>query len=324
MITLSAVETAIIEPIHQDSNKKEGLSLDTYLNLHEQSITVKKLQGLSNRTISDYLLNLQYFITWLKENETDYTNLYIDRRVFLSYTGYMIQKFKPATVNIRLRTAKCFLNWLYSEDYIKENMASKLKLVKVPQDTIKPLEPAEVKMIFKALNLSSYSHYRDFVIMLVILDCGARINEVVNIKIDDYDKKQKTLTIRSDTSKTRQERLLLISGKTSKLLERLISIAEAQEEEYIFCSSYGGRLDSLTAIKNFEKYGKKAGLNKRTTPHIFRHVFAVQMVKAGTDIFTLQRLLGHNNITTTRQYIQLDNRHLIESHTKANIISMFI
>jgi len=51
---------------------------------------------------------------------------------------------------------------------------------------------------------------------------------------------------------------------------------------------------------------------------------AVNSVKAGMDIFTLQKLLGHNNITTTRQYIQLDTEDLISNHSKANVINKFI
>lgn len=54
----------------------------------------------------------------------------------MAYIGYMISQFKPATVNIRIMTLKCYLNWLHSEEIIKEDIASKLKLVKVPKDTI--------------------------------------------------------------------------------------------------------------------------------------------------------------------------------------------
>jgi integrase/recombinase XerD len=59
----------------------------------------------------------------------------------MAYTGYMISHFKPCTVNLRLRTLKCYLSWLHSEGMIKEDISAKLKLVKVPKDTIQPLLP---------------------------------------------------------------------------------------------------------------------------------------------------------------------------------------
>lgn len=225
-------------------------------------------------------------------------------------------------MNLRLRTLKCYLRWLYTEKIIPEDIFGKVKLVKVPKDTKEPLTPAEIKRIFKVLDLAEYSHYRDFVIMLVILDCGVRINELLNVTIDDYNNKDKTIKIGSETAKTRETRILSIRPKTAKHLQRLIDIAKTNNEEYIFNSTYGGRIYILNVIKNFEKYGKQAGItNKQTTPHQYRRTFAVECVKAGMDMFTLQKMLGHASISTTRIYVNLDNSHLINSHSKINVIS---
>lgn len=161
--------------------------------------------------------------------------------------------------------------------------------------------------------------------MLVILDCGVRINELLNVSIVDYDNRNKTIRIGGETAKTRVARILPISMKTAKHLERLISVAQANNEAYIFNSTYGGRINALNIIKNFEKYGERAGItDKQTTPHQYRRAFSVECVKAGMDVFTLQKMLGHANITTTRIYVNLDNSHLIDSHSKVNIISRFV
>lgn len=175
------------------------------------------------------------------------------------------------------------------------------------------------------LDLAEYSQYRDYVVMLVILDCGVRINELLNVAIEDYNSKDRTITIRSETAKTRETRVLPISLKTARQLQRLINIAEANNEEYIFNSTYGSRIITHNVIKNFAKYGSRAGIKgKQTTPHQYRRTFAVEAVKAGLDIFSLQKMLGHANITTTRIYVNLDNSHLIKAHEKLNIINRFI
>jgi integrase/recombinase XerD len=181
-------------------------------------------------------------------------------------------------------------------------MISQFKLVEIAKDSIQPLSTGEVKKILKILDLANYAEYRGFCMMLVMLETGIRVNEACNIMVADINKKIRLLTVRSKTAKTREERNLPISAKTMKYLERLINIAETNSELYLFNYLYGGKLETLSVIKNFEKYGKKAGM----------------------DIFTLQKLLGHNNITTTRQYIQLDTDDLISSHSKANVINKFI
>lgn len=314
-----------------DSKKSTTISVKDFIEKQADFLLTKKLEGLAQRTLKDYNSHFQYLNKWIYqeycEGDTKPTvteNRYAEKGLFMAYTGYMISHFKPCTINLRLRTLKCYLNWLYSEAIIKEDISAKLKLVKVPKDTIQPLTPFEVKKIFKTLNLSTYPDYRDFCMMLVMLETGVRVNEASNIMLSDINRKMRLLTVRSETAKTREERHLPTSAKTMKYLDRLISIAENNGELYLFPSSYGGRMGTLAIIKNFEKYGKKAGIDKRTTPHIFRHTMAVNSVKDGMDIFTLQKLLGHSNITTTRQYIQLNTDDLISSHSKVNVIGRFI
>jgi integrase/recombinase XerD len=316
-----------IRPLEGNEIKTGTISVKDFFSKQKEFLLTKKLEGLAERTLKDYINHFQYLNNWILQEyceETDTSSRCTEKGLFMAYVGYMISQFKPATVNIRLRTLKCFLNWLHSEEIIKEDIASKLKLVKVPKDTIQPLSTVEVKKIFKILDLANYSEYRDFCMMLVMLETGIRVNEACNIMLTDMNKKIRLLTVRSETAKTREERHLPISAKTMKYLERLIMIAMDNNELYLFNSTYGGKMETLSEIKNFEKYGKRAGINHRCTPHIFRHTMAVNSVKAGMDIFTLQKLLGHSNITTTRQYIQLDTEDLINIHSKANVINNFI
>lgn len=257
-ITMNGVE-AVIEPLHQEKEQKDSFNIVEFLKLHEQFMTVKKLEGLADKTLSDHITFMRYLKDWLQSEVKDYENRIVEKGVFLEYVAYMYSKnYKPCTMNLRLRTLKCYLRWLYTERIILEDISAKIKLVKVPKDTKEPLTTVEIKRIFKVLNLAEYSNYRDFVIMLVILDCGVRINELLNVKVEDYNRKNKTIKICSETAKTREARVLPISLKTAKYLQRLINIAETNNEEYIFNSTYGGRINTLNVIKNFEKYGKKS------------------------------------------------------------------
>lgn len=316
----------ITEPVRREKQENLGFTIKDFLEKHGEFMMVKKLEGLAPKTLQDHVTFMRYFAEWGKDNVKVFENRFVEKGIFFEYIAYMYSKeFKPCTMNLRLRTLKCYLRWLQSEKVLQEDITSKIKLVKVPKDTKEPLTPAEIKRMFKTLNFAEYADYRDFVIMLVILDCGARINELLNVTIGDYNSKDRTITIDSETAKTRETRVLPISVKTAKHLQKLIDLAKANNENYIFNSSYGGRIYTTNVIKNFEKYGKKAGIeNKQTTPHQFRRTFAVECVKSGMDVFTLQKMLGHANISTTRIYVNLDNSHLIKSHEKIDVISRFI
>lgn len=141
-------------------------------------------------------------------------------------------------MNLRFRTLKCYQGWIYSEKMIQDDVSGKIKFVKVPKDNKEPLTTAEVKRIFKVLYVEQYDKYQDSVIMLVILDCSARINELLNVRIYDYNRKDKTIKIGSETTKTREARFLSISTKMAKHLEKLIDIARSNNEECIFNSIY--------------------------------------------------------------------------------------
>ena len=196
--------------------------------------------------------------------------------------------------------------------------------MKVAKDTVKPLSDVDVRKMLKAPNMKIYAGFRDFTSMILILDCGIRVGELLDLTINDVDLKLGLINIRAIVSKTRVDRTVPISKKTCKLLGELIKSIEDSKCDFIFQSSYGGKLDKLQITKNYEKYGKRVGLKVKCTPYVFRHTFATNFVKQGGDVFTLQRIMGHTNISTTRQYVQLDKDDLIIKHRQVVSIDKYI
>ncbi len=98
--------------------------------------------------------------------------------------------------------------------------------MKVPQDTIKPLSDINIRKMLKAPDLKTYAGFRDFTIMITILDCGIRLGKLVNLKIEDIDTKIGCIRVKGEIAKTRTERVLPIGKKTCKLISQLIKSAE--------------------------------------------------------------------------------------------------
>ncbi|AET70963.1 site-specific recombinase XerD [Desulfosporosinus orientis DSM 765] len=132
------------------------LSVLDYVNLHDDFVKQKRVEGLSQRTLQDYKKHMDYFKKWLEEEQRLLGGRWLDKVLFQEYSAHMIPHgYAPNTINIRIRTFKTYLNWLRSEGYMTEDLASKVKYVKVPKDAIKPLSSKEIK---RMLNLVLKGH----------------------------------------------------------------------------------------------------------------------------------------------------------------------
>jgi integrase/recombinase XerD len=109
------------------------MQMEEFLSFHEQFIRHKSLEGLASRTIEEHRVTMGYFKKYLMSDKQSIVDRYANLDVFRGYLSYMVleKKYKPCTVNIRLRTLRCYLKWLNDEKLIAEDYTKKLKLVKV-------------------------------------------------------------------------------------------------------------------------------------------------------------------------------------------------
>src|SRR5699024_11273728 len=134
------------------------------------------------------------------------------------------------------------------------------------------------------------------------------INEVCALEVSEVDFKTRSILLPATKTKNRKPRLLPLSNQVVKLLMELVTENKAHfDTGYVFLSNIGTKYNPNSFRKRLNIYRDKAGLNKRVSPHLFRHMFCKNFILNGGDIFTLQRIVGHANISTTRKYIQLDN-----------------
>lgn len=302
------------------------LTFEEFFSIFDEFITLKTLEGLAERSIYDYKNNMQYFKEYLEEHQRTALVRCVEIDTFRGYLFYMSQEkeYKPCTINIRLRTIKSYLKWLHRERYLDEDISLRLKLVKEPLDTIKPLSDSDVKKILKIPDKTTFVGLRDFVIMVVMLDCGVRVGELVNLKIEDVDFRSRYINVPAEITKSRTFRQMPISSKTIELLKEMVSITKDSDTEYLFPSAYVNQLETNQVINSFSKYGKLAKIKAKCTCHVWRHTFAVNFIKGGSNVFTLQRILGHSTLDMTRRYIQLTNTDLLRKHKEVSPLNRFL
>lgn len=168
------------------------------------------------------------------------------------------------------------------------------------------------------MNQSYFAQFRDYVTTNLMLDTGVRSSELFQIKMEHIDFKMKVIHLHGDTTKSRKHRILPLSNGVARLVMELINENKANwlHVDFLFCTHEGYQYNGDAFAKRFKRYREQSGVSRAITPHGLRHQFAYTYIKNGGDLFTLQLILGHNEIETTRQYIQMQDEDIILQHSK--------
>jgi len=291
-------------------------------------ITLKKTEGVRERTMTDYHNLFGYFTGWLAEKHPDITQINdITTNVLREYSVYLSEEkfnaktgakgLSPYTVNVRMRFLKAFFNALFRENIVNANPANNIKLMKVDAETFEPLTDKELRLLLDAPDDREYAQFRDKVAMYLMLDTGMRINEVCSLEVADVDFKARAIILPAKKNKNRKPRIIPFSNSTMKLLLELIAENRTHfDTTYVFVSNIGTPYQPNSFRKRLHTYRDKVGITKRVSPHVFRHQFCHDFIMNGGDVFTLQRIVGHADISTTRKYIQMTGQDLKDQHAQ--------
>ncbi|MBO9604990.1 MAG: site-specific integrase [Paenibacillaceae bacterium] len=226
-------------------------------------------------------------------------------------------------MNVRIRTLKCFLRFLHDEGHLQTDLAARIKLQKVAEDSIGAFEKEHVLLLLAAPNQREYTGFRDYVLLTVLFDTGLRINEALRLTVDDLNLTSKTITVRASVAKNGKSRIVSMSKRTAELLDALVQ--ENRKQFAKRCSSTVFLLNNskpLTYNQAYERirlHGEKAGITGiRVSPHTFRHTFATLYVMNGGDPFSLQKILGHHDMSMVRKYVQLNQHDLQMQHAQSS------
>lgn len=290
----------------REGSKKTKVDSDI-LTLDEMFIkfmTAKKTEGLAPRTIDEYYQHYDNLKEFLGE---EMTNENVTTEDFQGYIGFMLhdKELSPMTCNIRIRTMRAFIRYCYKKGFIGTPIHEDFKPIKTPQDTLESFTPEEVKKILTVIDDSMYTGFRNKVIIYVLLDTLVRISELCVIKCINVNLEKGEISLEAMGTKTRKARIVPITKPTIELLKEYMDIIEDFDDEHLFLTYDGHEINHATVRINLRDYGKEAGVKKRVSPHTFRHTGALWYIKKGGDPFSLQKTLGHTDMSMTRKYIQM-------------------
>ena len=213
-------------------------------------------------------------------------------------------RMSPATVSRNIASLHSFYQFLLRERRIERDPSAGLKPPKVEKKAPEILTEEEAGRILQEPNTKTDKGLRDRAMLCLLYTTGIRVSELVHLKAEDVDLKAGVVSC-TENGKTREIPLLPEAAEALKEYmdssrERLL---RGNESEYLFSNCSGTPMSRQGFWKVLKGYASDAGISKDITPHTLRHSFAAQQLREGTDLRSVQRMLGHADISTTQMYL---------------------
>jgi site-specific recombinase XerD len=236
-----------------------------------------------------------------------------------------------ATRNVRLSAIHSFFKYLCYEH--PEHLEQAQRILTIPfkrtaQRAIDYLDADELRAIFELIDRTTPAGRRDYVLLTVMFNTGARVQEVVSLKTSDF----RLATPPSVTffGKGRKERICPLWPETARLIKQYFNERGLQtpEPQPVFRNQHGGPLTRFGARLILQRHLQRAArmvptLNrKRIHPHSIRHSTAIHLLKSGVDLSTIAHWMGHSSINTTHKYVTIDLEAKREAIAKAKPIGI--
>lgn len=239
--------------------------------------------NLAENTITSYVWTVTYYLEHYKE---------VNKKNLLAYKGYLVENFKPQTVNLRLQAVNKFLEFSKQEKL-------RMKFVKAQQKNFleNVISDADYKFLKTKLKADGYDQW--YFVVWFMAATGARVSELLQIKAEHVSVGY--LDLYSKGGKMRRIYIpkKLCAEAAKWLKERGLTTG------YLFTNRIGNRLSTRGIAIQLKHFAENYGINREVVyPHSFRHRFAKNFLEKFNDIALLADLMGHESIETTRIYLR--------------------
>ena len=291
------------------------MSWESSINAFKSYLKIER--SLSDNSILAYIRDVKKFADYSINLEL--SELKIERKDISNFLVLLKKSNISARSQARIISGiKAFYKYLILEDYIKYNPTDLVESPKIGFRLPDTLSLIEIDKLISAIDLSQQHGERNRSILETLYSCGLRVSELINLQLSNINFNENYIKI---TGKGNKQRLSPISGKALKYLSIYINEVRVHldikkgNSDFVFLNNRGAKLSRVMIFLIIKKLAEKIGLNKKISPHTFRHSFATHLIEGGADLRAVQEMLGHSSITTTEIYTHLDNDYL-----RSNII----
>ena len=266
-----------------------------------------KRRNFSSHTVKSYLNILAQFTAWLTVPLHDTTRHEID-----SYVDHLMGKrLSPKTITCHLQTIRLFFNYLIDDEGIPmANPITKVS-IRLPKPLPRHLQDDQVRKF-----LAVITDPRDRAMVMLMLRCGLRVEEVSHLTLDAVEFSRNRLFVIS--GKGGKDRVVYLSNDARSALEACLKVRSSKARR-IFLVQKGPLTGTPLSVRGIQKrieyYARESKI--KVSCHSLRHTMATQLLNADADLSTIQDLLGHTHITTTQRYCRVSNVKVQRDYYKA-------
>lgn len=284
---------------------------------------LKEKKNFSQNTINAYIKDIISLNQFILDNKNLDKLTKINYQTIRSYIFNLIQKkYNDRTIARKISSFRSFYRYLIHEGYLENNPAEYIQIPRTKKKLPDFLFFEEVLKLINSIPINTPIGIRDRAIFELLYGTGIRVTELSNLDNDDINMSDETVKIFGKGSK---ERILPLSQPVKNALQNYIRIRDqipkkkcykAMSTSALFISCFGKRLTARSIRMIINKNMQLAWLNKKISPHIFRHTFATHLLDGGADLRSVQELLGHESLSTTQIYTHITKNKLIEKYKK--------
>ena len=275
---------------------------------------LKLERALASNSIDAYtrdVTKLMEFFNMNKKIQDPLQVLPVDLHDFIEFINELgLSPYSQARI---VSGIKGFYKYLTFENLISEDPSELIELPRLGRKLPDTLSIHEIDQLFEAIDMSKASGPRDRAIAETIYSAGLRVSELVNLKISNIYEDVGFLRI---LGKGNKERLTPIGKSALKFIKsyqhevRNHMQIKSGQEDYLFLNRLGSKISRVSVFNLIKNLALSAGINKKISPHTFRHSYATHLIEGGADLRAVQEMLGHESITTTEIYTHLDRDYL--------------
>ncbi|MCI7602046.1 MAG: site-specific tyrosine recombinase/integron integrase [Candidatus Onthovivens sp.] len=270
-------------------------------------------EGLNIKsTIPDYKDDFKVFLKYFPNIKTvdDLNDELIDNFIY----EQSLNDLKSSTISRRISTIKNFFLFLENEK-IATNLVKEVILPKKEKHIPTFLSIDEIKNLLSVFDETKPTEYRDKTMVLVMYSAGLRVSELINLEKRSINFEEKLITLKGKGNKERFVPLNFIALEyLNNYLSQNKNNKVFSKSKYLFINKKDGKpLTRQYFFVELNKYAKRAGIDKKISPHTLRHSFATHLLENGADLRVVQELLGHSKIETTQIYTHLSTKKILDA-----------
>ncbi|MDP9341506.1 MAG: site-specific tyrosine recombinase XerD [Actinomycetota bacterium] len=285
-------------------------------------------RGLSPNTVSAYRRDLARYATFLRSRDvTDAAE--VDRDEIAAFVADLSASrhgpdpgspYRASSVARTLAAVRSFHKFLVQENEATQDPAAAVVRPRVPRALPRALSVQEVERILASPAGETETVLRDRALLETLYGAGLRISELVGLDVDDLDLEEGSVRV---VGKGDKERLVPLGRYARESLEAYLTggrpaLASRSSRGALFLNVRGGRLTRQGCAKILRSHVRRAGIDRRVSPHSLRHSFATHLLEGGADVRVVQELLGHASVATTQIYTLVTQQHLRDVYFTAH------